>query len=224
MLVDAGPEFRLQAIRAGIERLDALLLTHAHADHIHGLDDVRPLSRRAPLPVYGNESTLRELRERFAYVFGETQKGGGKPNLSLIDVAERGNGAERFSIGELAVTPIPAKHGRLDILGWRFEERGKAAVYLTDVSSIPHSSLPLLEKADVLFLGALRERAHETHFNFDQALEAIAEAAPARAYLTHLCHDRTHAEVQEYIREKEAREHAAFRTEPAWDGLTVTVK
>lgn len=216
LLIDAGPELRLQALRANLDRLDALLLTHAHADHMHGLDDIRPFCRtRGAVPLYANAPTIEELKERFAYIFRETQKGGGKPTLDL-HVA-----AETFRIGGILVTPIPAKHGRLDILGWRLEERGKAAAHLTDVSALPPESAALLEGLEVLILGALRERAHETHFNYDQALEVIARAKPRQAYLSHFCHDRSHESIKQYIREREKRNGVSYNTEPAWDGLRI---
>ena len=224
VLVDAGPEFRLQAIKAGLSGLDALLLTHAHADHIHGLDDVRPLTRHAPLPVYANRPTLEELEERFSYIFRETQNGGGKPNLDLREVSPASPGRGAFAVGALTLIPIPAKHGRLDILGWRIEEHGRAAAYLTDVSAIPRSSYPLLENLDALVIGALRERAHETHFNFDQALGVIAAARPGKAFLSHLCHDSSHAEIEAFIGERERRDGVDYRTGPAWDGLVVVLE
>jgi len=139
--------------------------------------------------------------------------------MHVVDALSEGSGT--FTVGALKITPIPVKHGQLDILGWKFEENGRSAAYLTDVSSVPHESFSLLKKLDVLFLGALRERAHETHFNFDQALEVIARTTPAKAYLTHLCHDKAHAEVEDFIQEREYRDGVRYNTEPAWDGLCV---
>lgn len=223
ILVDAGPEFRLQAIRAGIDRLDALFLTHAHADHLHGLDDVRPLTGGRPLPVYGNAATIDECRERFAYVFKETQKGGGKPNIVPVPVDAEAADGGAVGVGGIVARPIRVKHGRLDILGWRFEEEGKAAAYLTDASHLTAASRPLLAGLRVLVVGALRERAHETHFNFDQALRTIEEAAPGEAYLTHLCHDTAHEDIRAFIAARERENGRSYRTEPAWDGLTLPI-
>ncbi|MDR1446988.1 MAG: MBL fold metallo-hydrolase, partial [Treponema sp.] len=178
VIIDTGPEFRLQAVRAGIERLDAVLLTHAHADHLHGLDDVRPLCRSVPLPVYGNDETLEEVRNRFSYVFKETQPGGGKPRLDL-----RKAGAV-IEIGCLHITSIPVKHGELDILAWKIEESGRPSlVYMTDTSAIPESSKPLAGKTGALIIGALRKRPHATHFTFAEAMEAVLELAAQRAWL-----------------------------------------
>ncbi|HET7839656.1 MAG TPA: MBL fold metallo-hydrolase, partial [Rectinemataceae bacterium] len=167
VLIDAGPEFRLQARRAGlglrpgIERLDALLLTHAHADHVAGLDDVRPLTSERVLPVYGNTAAIAETRDRFDYVFRETQIGGGKPRIELREAPEL-----PFQVGGLGIRAIPLLHGALGILGWRF---GRFA-YITDCSSIPEPSLGLLEGVEVLAINGLRWRPHATHFTVDQGI------------------------------------------------------
>jgi phosphoribosyl 1,2-cyclic phosphate phosphodiesterase len=222
-VIDTGPEFRLQALRAGITRLDAVFLTHAHADHIHGLDDVRPLSRNAPLPVYGNQLTMTEMTERFSYVFRETQRGGGKPRL-LPRIA-----GEPIHIGSLVFTPIPIKHGRLDILGWGIREtkdnrEGPEAIYLTDISAIPPASLALLQSPEVLIIGAIREAPHETHFSFEQALTAAVELNARRVWLTHISHEHTHQEIEAYCRNfLEKRGGTALSMGPAYDGLELNL-
>jgi phosphoribosyl 1,2-cyclic phosphate phosphodiesterase len=216
-VIDTGPEFRLQAIQAGISRLDALFLTHPHADHIHGMDDVRPLSREKPLPVYGNRETIRELRDRFSYVFRETQRGGGKPRL----LPEEVSGTVR--IGGLSFTPIPVKHGTLDIFGWKIEEAGAGnagALYLTDTSEIPESSRPLTGRPEILIIGGLRKRPHETHFTFEQALDAAVAMGARRSWLTHICHDHFHREIEGYCRAyREEKGLNDLSMEPAYDGL-----
>jgi phosphoribosyl 1,2-cyclic phosphate phosphodiesterase len=224
-VIDTGPEFRLQALRAGIRRLDAVFLTHSHADHIHGMDDVRPLSRDAPLPVYGGRETLEELRQRFSYVFRETQRGGGKPQLLPI---EAGPG-DSIAAGGLLFRPIPVKHGVLDILGWRIDEtagNGTTAgmVYLTDTSEIPAASLPLIGSPAVLIIGGLRIRPHATHFNFEQALDAAARIGARRVLLTHICHDCSHREIEEYCRKyQENCKLSGLGMGPAYDGLELAV-
>jgi phosphoribosyl 1,2-cyclic phosphate phosphodiesterase len=227
VIIDTGPEFRLQAVRAGIRRLDAAFLTHAHADHVHGLDDVRPLCRDQPLPVYANKKTVEELRERFSYVFRETQRGGGKPRLELIEAG----GPVRT--GNLLFTPIPVKHGALDILAWRVDEgeipdetdaSGPAAVYLTDTSAIPPASLSLIEKPDILIIDGLRQRPHETHFSFEEALSTAAALKAGRVYLTHICHDYTHREINRYCGDFiKKRKLKNITMEAAWDGLVISV-
>jgi phosphoribosyl 1,2-cyclic phosphate phosphodiesterase len=223
-VIDTGPEFRIQALRAGINRLDALFLTHPHADHIHGMDDVRPLSREKPLPVYGNRETIRELRERFSYVFRETQQGGGKPRL----LPEEISGPVR--IGGLTFTPIPVKHGSLDIYGWKIEEAGEAgsggpgALYLTETSAIPESSRALMGKPEILIIGGLRQRPHETHFNFEQALNVAVETGARHTWLTHICHDYSHQAIKDYCRHyREKKNLTGLTMEPAYDGLEINL-
>ena len=246
VLIDAGPEFRLQALRAGIRRLDGIFLTHSHADHIHGLDDVRPLSHKKPLPIYGNEQTIAEMKERFSYVFGAVwgtaQEGGGKPKLTpqVVDGPVR--------IGGLTFTPVPVKHGVLDILGWEVEEdtfppgaatpqkeagvpdkASKSFLYLTDTSAIPPSSLLQLRSAGLrrtrtVIIGGLRRQHHETHFTFAEALDTALGLGAERVYLTHICHEHSHAEIENICRDFcENRGVNETEIHPARDGLELVV-
>ncbi|HVJ28321.1 MAG TPA: MBL fold metallo-hydrolase, partial [Vicinamibacterales bacterium] len=192
VLVDAGPDLRQQALRHNIRRVDAILFTHGHADHIFGLDETRRFTgiSQGPLPCYGDEQTLSDIRKTFSYVFDPaTPRGGGLPELDLRLV----DGPIR--VGAHEVTPIPVLHGTRPILGLRF---GSFA-YLTDCSSIPEASWPLLHNLDVVVLDALRHRPHPTHFSLSEATEAARRIAAGRTYFTHMCHDLPHAETNEAL-------------------------
>lgn len=184
ILIDTTPELRIQALRENIRRIDAVLFTHAHADHIFGLDDVRRFNDMSgrEMPCYGMPETLATIRRAFNYVFIPTQIGGGKPQLKLTEV--RGP----FSVHGIDVTPIPVLHGRMPVYGYRIGGFG----YLTDVSFIPEPSLRLLEGLETLVLGVLRHTPHETHFSVGQALEVIDSVRPKRAFFTHIAHRLEH--------------------------------
>ena len=186
ILVDAGPDLRQQALRHRIRRVDAIIFTHGHADHIFGLDETRRFTgiSQEPLPCYGDAQTLSDIRKTFSYVFDPaTPRGGGLPELDLRLV----DGP--IGVGPHSVVPVPVMHGERPILGLRFG----AFAYLTDCSSIPESSWPLLHNLDVLVIDALRQRPHPTHFSLSEATEAARRIAPGRTYFTHMCHDLPHA-------------------------------
>jgi phosphoribosyl 1,2-cyclic phosphate phosphodiesterase len=187
ILIDASIDLRQQALRADLDRLDAVLLTHGHADHVFGLDDVRMYNYRQqrPVPVYGGARTIEDVRRTFWYVFSNPGDASSRPQLDLRPVEEP------FEAGAARVVPIEVMHGTVPILGYRV---GPLA-YITDASAIPEGSLPLLAGLDVLVINALRRKPHPTHFTLDQALSAIARIAPRRAYLTHISHDLDHASL-----------------------------
>lgn len=193
VLIDAGPDLRQQALLSHMDRLDAILFTHAHADHIMGLDDVRPFNfrQRQSIPIYGNRETIATIRQVFRYIFETLHTQSTIPKLD-INVLET---MEPFDLFGLTITPVPVKHGRGDCTGYRF---GSAA-YLTDHSLIPESSMKLLENLDVLFLDGLRHRDHPTHSTIKQSLETVATLKPHRAYFTHISHELGHEETERSI-------------------------
>ncbi|HEY3284106.1 MAG TPA: MBL fold metallo-hydrolase [Armatimonadota bacterium] len=187
IVVDTTPEFRLQSLAAGIERIDAVLFTHSHADHVFGLDDVRRFNhlQKQEMPVYADERTLEDLRRVYRYVFVDTQAGGGKPQLALNAVRPE------FRVGSVPVRSFTVMHGELPIRGYRFG----GFAYVTDCSSLPPESKEQLQGLDLLVLTALRRRPHPTHFSVEQALATVEELRPKRALFTHIAHDLEHEEL-----------------------------
>jgi phosphoribosyl 1,2-cyclic phosphate phosphodiesterase len=236
VLVDAGPEFRHQALARGITAIDAVLITHSHADHIHGIDDLRIFSgsrpqssESRPLPLYANARTLRDIHARFSYIFEPALEGGGKPTISM-------NGCEEFTpesplvVGGLRITHIPMRHGSLTSAGWVFTEtrRGGERVsiaYLTDCDEISAKSIERIHSAALsrgrlahVVLDALRVRRHSTHFCFDEALDCAARINGERTWLTHICHDMSHEQITAYCAGR-----GANTVRPAYDGLILEV-
>lgn len=187
VVIDTSPDFRLQGLRAGVERLDAVIYTHGHADHILGLDDIRPfnLKQRADMPVYGSRETLVVLMRTFSYIFAEGPTHSTIPGVDLHEI----NGP--FELLGLKITPVPAWHGKMAVLGFRF---GRAA-YLTDFSEIPEASMPLLEDLDDLILDALRDTPHPMHSTVAQSVALAERLQPKRAWFTHISHDLPHEET-----------------------------
>lgn len=192
VLVDTPTDLRLQALRFGLPRVDAVLFTHSHADHVFGLDDVRIFNFRqgTAIPCYGSEPTLKNIRRMFAYVFEAGQEGGGKPQLDLITVREP------FDLLGLRIVPVPVWHGETEVFGYRI---GSFA-YVTDCNLIPETSFRLLEGVEILILDALRYRPHSTHFSVEEAMEAAARIGARRTILTHIAHEIDHDAPQVPLR------------------------
>jgi phosphoribosyl 1,2-cyclic phosphate phosphodiesterase len=188
LLIDTSPELRLQALAAEMTHVDAVLFTHAHADHTAGLDDMRAFNalQQEEIPVYADAAVEAAFHQRFAYIFDEPPLSffGGKPALALYRI----DGP--FVINGHHIVPVRVPHGRTSVLGFRF---GRFA-YVTDAARVPQEARDLLRGLDLLVLNALRERPHPVHLSIGEALEVIADVRPARAYLTHMSDDVLHAE------------------------------
>jgi phosphoribosyl 1,2-cyclic phosphate phosphodiesterase len=207
ILVDTSTDLRAQALTFDIRRVDAILFTHSHADHVLGLDEVRRYNQmqKAPVGCYGDQKTLADVRRMFAYIFEpQTQRGGGIPQLSLFGIGGP------FTLGGVEIIPVPLMHGRMPVLGFRIGD----FAYLTDCNQIPNDSWPLLHGVRVLVLDALRERPHSTHFSLGEAVDVVSRLAPERAYFTHVCHDLPHAATCARL---------PRGIELAYDGLVLTV-
>jgi phosphoribosyl 1,2-cyclic phosphate phosphodiesterase len=210
LLIDAPPELRLQLTGAGIDRVDAVLFTHAHADHVHGIDDLRAVSLRAgSLPVYGPPDALVELARRFNYIFNDAVRppaGTSKPQLVALPLAP----GEVADIAGVPVLPLALPHGPMVVYGYRV---GPVA-YLTDAKAVPDAVRGALAGLEVLVLNALLPRPHPLHLSIPEAV-AVAQAIGARrTLLTHLTHDRRHAELAASL---------PAGIEPGYDGLVVEV-
>jgi phosphoribosyl 1,2-cyclic phosphate phosphodiesterase len=211
VVIDTTPDFRAQALTARLDRLEAVLLTHGHADHIQGFDDIRPFNirQRAAMPVYGSQETFRVIRRAFSYVFDN------KPSLSTVPSVILHEVKGPFELLGIPIIPVPLLHGEMDVLGFRF---GRAA-YLTDFSRLPETSVPLLEDIDDLILDALRDVPHPMHQTVEQALALVDKLKPRRAWFTHIAHELPHAATNERLR-KAGYPHVQL----AYDGLHFDVQ
>lgn len=188
ILVDTATELRMQAIRNDISSVEMILFTHYHADHIHGLDDVRKFnqSMQGSIMCYADKLTGDRLRQIFFYAFERKYSWGAIPHITLEEMPGE------LRLDEVRITPIPVRHGLARILGFRFND----AAYLTDCSAIPPESMEKLKGLKLLIIDALRHEPHPTHFNLEEALEMIERIGPEQALLTHLSHDFDHEKVE----------------------------
>jgi phosphoribosyl 1,2-cyclic phosphate phosphodiesterase len=208
-VIDTGPDFRQQALRQSIHRMDAVLLTHAHTDHIMGFDDLRVFCRGGrELPVYGSAETIDLLKHAFSFAFDGKNRFPGyiHPDARVVEAP--------FSVGATEVVPLPVPHGRMTTYGYLFVRDGRRILaYISDCKSVPDPVRGLIEGVDTLVLDALRRREHPTHMNVAEAIENARAIAPRQTFFTHLCHELAHAEL-------EAELPKGFRI--AYDGLKLT--
>ncbi len=254
ILIDIGPEFRIQALKYKIDRLDAVLLTHGHADHIYGLDDIRifshtqscgkgtePCKNATPgkgLNFYANKNTLKDVKNRFDYIFMPTQIGGGKPKIALHNItAITKNGP--LKIGDVEILPIPMRHGKLHTSGYMFSicKNGEkhSILYLTDCNSIrPKGFETILQKGGIIdyaVIDGLRIEPHATHFSYLQAVEAGEKINAKHIFLTHITHENSHEQIKEYLQNnlnqfctlKEKVLNEGYTVLPGFDGLKIEV-
>jgi phosphoribosyl 1,2-cyclic phosphate phosphodiesterase len=207
ILIDSTPDFRYQALRFNIDRLDAILYTHSHADHILGLDDVRPFNfmQKNDIPIYASADALITIRRTFQYVFDESPSESSRPRLTanIFDAAP-------IQVAGMEVQPIRVAHGRGIAHGFRFGD----CAYLTDHSEIPAPSMEMLSDLDVLFLDALRHNPHPTHSTVDESLRTVERLKPKRAFFTHISHDLMHATLAERL---------PNNVQIAYDGLEIPI-
>ncbi|WP_291871322.1 MBL fold metallo-hydrolase [Maribacter sp.] len=181
VVVDCGPDFRQQMLTNPISKLDAVLFTHEHSDHIAGLDDIRPFFfRQGDIPIYAHERVVKALEKRFDYIFANENKYPGAPAVTVNKVVNN----IPFTLGNLRIVPVEAYHNRLQVFGYRFRD----FTYLTDVKSITEQEIEKIKGSKVLVINALREEAHHSHFNLEEALAFIDKVKPEKAYITHISH------------------------------------
>jgi phosphoribosyl 1,2-cyclic phosphate phosphodiesterase len=205
VLIDTTPDFREQAIRENISQIDAVLYTHSHADHILGIDDLRPLSyhRKGKIPLYARREAADYIRNMFRYIFDADYKFGGLAQLELRPVEQA------FELFGAKFEPVPIIHGETEIFGYRF---GSAA-YLTDFSQIPKESFTLLQGLDVLFLDGLRHQPHPTHSTVENSIRIASELKAKRVFFTHICHDLPHAATNATLPEHARLSHDGMKLE-----------
>lgn len=248
ILIDVGPDFREQALRENIRQIDAVLLTHSHADHLHGIDDLRTFScimsnkpenpnnekyDKPPIPIYTNHTAAEHLKHSFSYLFSKHAEGGGHAKVDLQEASGP------FDLCGIKVTPIPMEHGSLETTGWLLTEttpEGKKSIaYLTDCNRISDESIKLIHENSGLSEGGrlvhlvidgLRIKEHSTHFNFLQALEVAGKIGGEHIWLTHLTHNSSHEETAAYLAEHRSEFPGLASSQsllPAYDGLVIEV-
>ena len=208
LIVDMSPEFRMQALSLPIPRVDAVLFTHAHADHVMGFDDIRRFNtmQDCVIPVYGSAETLADVKRIFNYIGRDQPQGTYRPRVEYRDVAGP------FNIGQLHIVPVPVEHKPSLTWGFRFDADGCSVGYFPDCHLMPEEAFPLLQGLDVMILDALRHKPHITHLTVQESLDVLKRIGAKRSYLVHMAHDLDHEETQALLPE------SVFLS---YDGLTV---
>jgi phosphoribosyl 1,2-cyclic phosphate phosphodiesterase len=206
-VVDCGPDFRYQMLRAGVKRIDGIVFTHEHSDHVLGLDDIRPFYfRQGNIPLYAHKRVLKSIKRRFDYFFAKENRYPGAPEVITHRIKNK-----PFKLKNLEVVPIKGKHFNLQVFGFKFND----FAYLTDMKTVSDKEIEKIKNVKVLVINALRIKPHQSHFNLEEALEFIEKVNPETAYLTHISHLLGfHKEVEESLPE---------RVFLAYDGLKITV-
>ncbi len=206
-VIDCGPDFRYQMLRENVLKVNGVLLTHEHADHSMGLDDLRPFSYQfGAVPVYAQKKVHKKLKKRFDYIFKKKNKYPGAPNLEQIKIS-----LNPFYLDDLKITPVEIMHGKLKIFGFKF----KNIAYLTDIKTITEKEKKKLKNLDILIINCIRYKFHHSHLNYDEALELIDDLKPKKTYLTHISHLLGfHSEVEKKLPKN---------VNLAFDGLSILV-
>jgi phosphoribosyl 1,2-cyclic phosphate phosphodiesterase len=209
LLFDTPPDLREQVLTFGVERVDAVFITHLHADHIFGFDDIRRFSslQKGHIPVYGSPETIAAMRSKFDYVDKPSHSFGAVPRVVFTDMIAP------VEIGGARVTPLPVMHGEDPVYGFRIDADGKSLAYIPDCSGIPDGTCQLLKKLNVMILDGLRPGRHSTHFSIEECVEHLQRIGAKRSFLTHLTHHSDHDELQASL---------PPGIEVPWDGLTVS--
>lgn len=197
LIIDTAPDFRDQVLSFGVTRVDAVLLTHAHADHIFGFDDLRRFCfmQNMRIPVYGSIATLDSMRSKFSYIFEDSIWKATVPQVEFIEVSSA------FNIGDLEIEPLAVPHGPMTVYGYWIRDGRRTVAYFPDCSAVNESIINRLRGVDVMILDALRERSHPTHLCLPESMDALRAIGAKHSYITHLCHDLEHARTQSLLPE-----------------------
>ena len=206
-VVDCGPDFRYQMLRENVKKIDGIVFTHEHSDHVLGLDDIRPFYfRQGNIPLYAHKRVLKAIKKRFDYIFTKENRYPGAPEVIRHRIKNKS-----FKLKNLEVIPVKGKHDKLQVFGFRFKD----FAYLTDMKTVSEKEIEKIKNVKILVVNALRIRPHQSHFNLEEALEFIEQVNPEKAYLTHISHLLGfHEEVEKALPERVFLAH---------DGLKITV-